>query len=195
MQECVVLDEDLAIGELENYLQIPIDKSLDVFTGLSTTDVSFYWRMLFYCEICGSCFSLIQILFATLAFNTKRETCVDYLVFPCTIINLLMQFVIFTGSHIARWSRAGKICAGDYLSETDFKLVEVYQEFITLESQSSVNVNIDNVNMYLIMQGKLLKWYIVSMWIVLCLFICCCGCLCCCLSKPTDTIGQGVTTE
>ena len=142
------MSDNARTNDFDKYKNIPIDQDDETFKGLPMVDVSFYWRMLFYCEIGASCVSLIQILIATYAFNTKMETCVDYLVVPFTIINLLVNTVIFTSSHIARWSRPGAICAGDYLEEDDFNKVRYMLDDI-IEGEE-IEIDITNANMYLI---------------------------------------------
>ena len=100
--------------------------------------------------------------------------------------------LIFTASHLARWSKPGSICAGDYLEQEVYDQLSKYQE-LAMAGVDDMQSPVNNADAYLIMQGRLLKWWIISVWIALTTFVCCCSCcLCCCLSKPTDAVSRGV---
>ena len=67
-------------------------------------NVSKHWLLLYYVHIGAGVYTIMQIIVATVAFQTKsRRTLCDTLVFPVTMIHLPVQLGLFIWVHIARF--------------------------------------------------------------------------------------------
>ena len=90
--------------------------------------MSKHWQYLFYAHIGAAGYTIIQIIVATVAYQTKkRRTCCDLLVLPITVVHLPIQVGTFIWCHVARFNHSGRVCSGDFLTEGQFQAVKDYQ--------------------------------------------------------------------
>ena len=175
--------------------------------------MSEHWQYLFYAHIGAAGYTIIQIIVATVAYQTKqRRTCCDLLVLPITVVHLPIQLGTFIWCHVARFNHSGRVCSGDFLTEGQFQAVKDYQLDTTSSMEMALNapesadiadeeagvvVSLEDLRQrYLILEGEFLKWWIILWWIIFGVLACCFTCFYCCLIKGRKPIiNKAVTRE
>ena len=158
-------------------------------------NVSKHWQYLFYAHIGAGVYTIIQIIVATCAYQTKkRRTCCDLLVLPITVIHLPIQLGAFIWCHVARFTHSGRVCSGDFLSDEQFKAVKEYQVDQKLPGPDS-EITIDDSKQYLILEGEFIKWWIILWWLIFGVLACCFTCCYCCLIKGKKPIVKSASTR
>ena len=104
----------LTLSEVEQ----PLDPDLAA-DDASAFDVSSHWILLFYFHIATAGTAVLQILIATMAYQKKESrTCCDRLLVPATCLHCPVSLGVFVWVHVVRFNHSGKVCAGDFLTET-----------------------------------------------------------------------------
>ena len=86
-------------------------------------NVSEKWRMMFIIFGIKVIFAFVQIISAAIS---EKDTCFYDFIWYMALVYFVFNIAVFVWFHVARWSHEGKVCSGDYLTETDYKR---YSEF------------------------------------------------------------------
>jgi len=143
-------------------------------------NVSKWWSILFTCCFGAQVLSLIQVIFAKIAYNTHESTIFDKCLTPCaTIVNIVVQTVLFAWMHVLRYSFSGRVCSGDFLEPEEWReIVKMHWDYLRTEERlQGTSPDLLVKLSYLPFQGLLLKWCIIFNWIGLALTLCCGTCL------------------
>ena len=116
----------------------------------------------------------------------------DRIVFPITLLHLLIQIGAFAWCHYTRYTHMGKVCAGDYLSDEDFEAVKQMQQD---QAEPPASLPIEVSKSFLLAEGTFLQWWINAWWIVIGLSLCCLGCTWCCCIKRLKPMGMLTTSR
>ena len=86
-------------------------------------NVSKMWRLMFIIFGFKVILGFVQIISAAIS---EKETCFYDFIWYMAIVYFIFNTGVFVWFHVARWSHNGRVCSGDFLSDTDYKR---YREF------------------------------------------------------------------
>lgn len=135
-------------------------------------NVSAVWYIMFLISLGKVIIALIQML---LRATVTKESCLPF-IWYFTVFYLLVNTAIFVWFHIERWSHSGKVCSGDYLSDEDYDKYRTFWMSLPDSDSSDLTQEEDLARRYLLLQGNLLKWWIIANWIGIFLLGCCFTC-------------------